>query len=70
MANLPQGIDFAGIRILVSKATSPGKTDVDGEQRECEGSVGCYVHTLSSVTSENETLVIRRLCYAVMVVLQ
>ena len=35
-ANLPQGIDFAGIRILVSKATSPGKADVHGERREGE----------------------------------
>lgn len=41
--NLPQGLDFAGRRILVSKATSAGKADVDGEQREHEGFVGCCV---------------------------
>lgn len=30
LANLPQGIDCAGVRILVSKATSPGEAAVAG----------------------------------------
>lgn len=63
--NLPQGLDVAGRRILVSKATSAEKADVDGEQREHEGFVGCCIHTVSSGTSESEASVTARPCCAV-----
>lgn len=54
----------------VAKVTCSGKTDVDIEQREHKGLWDAVCsHRVSSVTSENEALVTRRLCGAVMVVL-